>query len=523
MNREGQVMKRQIQITALLSFLVLVFSPPVFSQDEDSSVSTETESEQTPAENTEVPTAQEVEINEDNYRQFMELRDARQQRNVMPEDAFKPGSGLQSLDDLPEDSQKHLRNQLREIILEGDQWQPGDEATEYPYTPSEAAGSNSPLEKQEKEAWGELVDGYHQREAEIYANSARSGAASAAGSHGSGTGKSQEKGAQDGGGEQSAQGEQSNQQSSSDQAGNEGSYSPGGSNDPNAKSTEGVSQNAMEFLKQLGNHGGNAEEGSTIPTMGSGGQGDLQSQASQQGNTERGDPVGHGSQGSSNDPSPSSTTGTSQSAMEFLQQMGNQGGNAEEGGNSPTAGNGGQGDFQAQAGELNRSGQDNPSAGDPQGTENQSTTNSATAGTSQNAMEFLQGQGEQDGDAGEGTTDASTADSGQEQEGTEAQIAATPPTSPPPVSPEESEEQNVEGVSQNALEYLMGDDAQSEDTTNNESQTNDSVTDPETTLSIEELLNAKGVGETTGTNFEQTIDDPERSATQDNPDEDGES
>ena len=501
MNREDRIMKRQIQIAALLSFLVLVFSPPVFSQDEDSSPSTETDSEQTPAENTEVPTAQEVEINEDNYRQFMELRDARQQRNVMPEDAFKPGSGLQSLDDLPEDSQKHLRNQLREIILEGDQWQPGDEATEYPYTPSEAAGSNSPLEKQEKEAWGELVDGYHQREAEIYANSARSGAASAAGSHGSGTGESQEKGAQDGGGEQSAQGEQSNQQSSSDQAGNEGSYSPNGSNDPNAKSTEGVSQNAMEFLKQLGNQGGNAEEGSTIPTMGSGEEGDFQTQTSQEGDSEQGATAGSSPQGTSNEPTSISTAGTSQSAMEFLQQMGNQSGNAEDGNSTPTAEENGQGELQAQAGEQTSSGQDNPSAGDPQGTKNESTPNSATAGTSQNAMEFLQGQGEQDGDAGEGTTDASTADTGQGQEGTETQIAATPPTSPPPVSPEESEEQNVEGVSQNALEYLMGGDAQSEDITNNESQTNDSVTDPEATLSIEELLNAKGVGGNDGNKF----------------------
>ena len=329
---------KHYQLAVVLAVSVFLFSPLLFAQDDVATPPAETDSEQTPVEETDVPASQEVEINEDNYRQFMELRDAREQRNMMPENAFKPGSGLQSLDDLPEDSQKHLRNQLREIILQGDEWQPGDEATDYPYSPSEAASSNQTLQKQEKEAWGELVDGYHQREAEIYANSDRSAAASAAGTPGGGTGSGQENGAEDGSGEQSGQGEQNDQQSNPDQAGSEGSYSPNGSNDPNAKNTEGVSQNAMEFLKQLGNQGGNAEEGSKVPTMGNGGQSDLQTQTSQQGNTEQGNPAGSDSQGASTESTPTSTAGTSQSAMEFLQQMGNQGGNSEEGRDTPNRG-----------------------------------------------------------------------------------------------------------------------------------------------------------------------------------------
>jgi hypothetical protein len=83
----------------------------------------------TPAEAGEAEPAadQEVEINEDNYRQFMELKDAMRQRTVLPENAYQSQAGLQKLDKLPESSQKHLRNQLREVIVEGEAWQPGDE------------------------------------------------------------------------------------------------------------------------------------------------------------------------------------------------------------------------------------------------------------------------------------------------------------------------------------------------------------------------------------------------------------
>ena len=104
---------------------------------------------------------QEVEVNEDNYRQFMELKDSLQQRTIAPEDSFQSRSGLQKLDQLPEASQKHLRDQLREIISRGERWQPGDENREYPYVPSEAARSSRRLQNQEAGAWGELLDNYH--------------------------------------------------------------------------------------------------------------------------------------------------------------------------------------------------------------------------------------------------------------------------------------------------------------------------------------------------------------------------
>ena len=114
------------------------------------------------------PGSQEVEYNDENYRRFMELKDQPGQRSSLPTNTYQ--SGTQKLDKLPESSQKHLRNQLREIILDGAEWAPGDENKEYPYVASVAAEKDPALQQQEQEAWGELVGKYHQREAQIYAS-----------------------------------------------------------------------------------------------------------------------------------------------------------------------------------------------------------------------------------------------------------------------------------------------------------------------------------------------------------------
>ncbi len=195
----------------------------------------------------------------------MELKDARQQRNMLPENSYQSQAGAQKIDKLPEESQKHLRNELREIIIQGDQWQPGDENTDYPYVPSNAASTNRALQKMEVDAWGELVDNYHKREAEIYENASRSKAASST-AGATGEGSAQGSGESEGEGEGSAggnmgqggEGQQASQRSNSKQSSTAGSYSPESSNDPNATSTEGVSQNAMEFLKGQGNQMANA-------------------------------------------------------------------------------------------------------------------------------------------------------------------------------------------------------------------------------------------------------------------------
>jgi hypothetical protein len=120
-------MNKLVQLISLLTVMALLYAPVGFSQDNEpaETAPTGTETDAATPEDSDVPAGQEVEINEDNYRQFMELRDPLEQRSGIPEDAFKPGTGLQKLDKLPEESQKHLRNQLREVIVQSDQWKPG--------------------------------------------------------------------------------------------------------------------------------------------------------------------------------------------------------------------------------------------------------------------------------------------------------------------------------------------------------------------------------------------------------------
>jgi len=271
-------MIKRFQLLGLFTVWAFLHATIGFAQEDESALPPATEIEETKPE---APTGQEVEINEDNYRQFMELKDPLQQRTILPENSYQSQAGLQKLDKLPEESQKHLRNQLREIIVQGDQWQPGDEDGDYPYIPSEAASTDGALQKQEAEAWGELVDHYHAREGDIYANAPRTSAAAAAGgsfSDGSGNGNESTGGSEGQGGE----GEQAGQKSSSDQSSTEGGYSPNSANDPNSNGTEGVSQNAMEFLIKSGNLGADAGNNSVGSPGGSDAQTGAQERASQQ-------------------------------------------------------------------------------------------------------------------------------------------------------------------------------------------------------------------------------------------------
>ena len=70
----------------LTASLVLLFVPAGYAQSADAD-----------ADETQTGTApeQEVEVNEDNYRQFMELKDALQQRNVPPQNSYQSQSGMQ--------------------------------------------------------------------------------------------------------------------------------------------------------------------------------------------------------------------------------------------------------------------------------------------------------------------------------------------------------------------------------------------------------------------------------------------
>ena len=427
--------------------LVYLFMPSVFAQDSEPALPPGAEVEEAAPAEPEIPASQEVEINEDNYRQFMELRDVNRQRDIIPEDVFKPDTGLQKLQKLPEESQKHLRNQLREVISKGDEWQPGDEETEYPYTPSEAASTDPSLAKQELEAWGELVDGYNQREAQIYENS--SGTRSAMGTeNGTSENPGNSAGSPNGGGQsgEGSQGQQDGQENSPDQNDSAGTYSPNASSDSSSENTAGVSQNAKEFLQGLGNGGSTA-----------------------------------------GDPNATSTAGTSQNAMEFLKSNSAQGDAESEDSTAASQTGQGQGETQAEEQDMAQAdGQD-----------------SAKADGQADGQADVQADGQ--------------AQDGQQTETAEKSVSTAPPASTSPISTADPEEESTAGASQNALDYLKGKSIQTGEDMNGETDS----TQQEGTLTIQDLLNAQGISNSTGTAPASTNPDEEQQPVDAKPDKDG--
>lgn len=288
-------MIQKILITVLLFGPGLLLAPLVFAQAETPTEEQDTEETRTGS--------LETEYSDDNYRRFMELKDQPGPTSTLPTNAYQ--SGTEKLDELPEASQKHLRNQLREIILESDAWAPGDENSEYPFIASEAGEKSPALKQKEAEAWGELVGKYHEREAQIYANAERSDAA-AGGEGGTADAAQAQANAGESRGQQGSSssqgGEGANQnQSGQKQAGRQGqsaenqtagnanqgsdsaSSSSASAGDPNAVSTSGVSQSALEYL--LGN---NSKTGNSNEPGGSPGEQDSAAQQQQAGTSDPG-------------------------------------------------------------------------------------------------------------------------------------------------------------------------------------------------------------------------------------------
>ena len=400
MSTEKHKMKIFVHSMFTLTAFALFLCSQVHAQG---TTATQDATDATAAEERPVPNSQEVEVNEDVYRQFMELKNARQQRNILPEDAFKPGSGSQKLDKLPEESQKHLRNQLREIIVQGAPWQPGDVGKNYPYVPSAAAADNQQLQKQEAEAWGELLDSYHKREAQIHENSARTAAAmapeNALNSNQPG-GAAGQNAAQQGEG-QTGSGKTAESQTQAKQESQDNAALANSSRVTSSTGTDGVSQNAMEFLKRMGSTGGpidsenQAEDGTNEDTgseSGVGGPLDEPTQVTQQ---------YPDSQSTAQDPSPDANTGqqaaeslagTSQNALEFLKQNGDQAG---EQSNDGTGDSPGESDNPGNAEEALAQASNSQAETNATETENSVSNQDATAttaGTSQNALEYLSGQ-----------------------------------------------------------------------------------------------------------------------------------
>jgi len=483
------------------SISLLAFTPLLFAQDNETAPPATDTAESQTAEEAKSSSSQEVEINEDTYRQFMELKDANRQGDIIPETAFKPGSGLQKLDKLPEESQKHLRNELREIIVQGDPWQPGDEAADYPYTPSAAASMNPALQKQELEAWGELVDSYNQREAQIYADRAGNRAAmnphvGEAGQPGDGADKE----GKDGEDKVGVPGQPSEQEGNPENNDTAGAFSPDAVHDPNAQNASGVSQNALEFLQGLGGNGDTGTGGQTATPQGSEQLGPAGTQGQAQ--TGQQDAARQAGNAAATTQSPSassetSTAGTSQSAMDYLNQAAVQAGST--GGSNPGSSteDGSQGENAQSAASTAQA--DGQQAG--QGNE-QATAQNSGQGAAQGQEQADGEQAEEQGEGQAGSqTDRKTLTS-QQSETAVKTVSVPIPDDEFTFSSSAPEQESTVGSTQNALEFLQGGSGQTGDGAGDAAET---VPPPVGTLNIQDLLNAKGVGGATES-------DPEASA-----------
>ena len=173
--------------------LGLAFVQPVFAGDEPEAAADASE---------------QVDESEENYRRRMELREQRFNEKPRVDTTYAPQISEGKLDALPPESREHVKQQMRDMIIESRQWKPGDDFSAYPYEPSEAAKTDSALLQLEREAWAEQLQRYQEREAAAYANATGSEAGQG------------EQGSQAGEGRQAAQGQSGN--TASDSAGRPG-------------------------------------------------------------------------------------------------------------------------------------------------------------------------------------------------------------------------------------------------------------------------------------------------------------
>jgi hypothetical protein len=209
--------------------------------------------------------SQRTEESEEAYRRRMELEGARDSATYS-DTSYSSQVEQEKIDKLPPESQKNIRDQITDIIIENGRWEPSDVLEDYPYQPTEAAEKDPALMEQEKEAWAEQVDKYHEREAAAFGamrppmpgDPGQPGQPGDPGSEGT----EQQAGGQPGSGPQDQQ-EQS-------EANSAGGFDPSrsGERSPNDEvSTAGVSESALDFLR--GRRGQSAPSGEGNQPQGS--------------------------------------------------------------------------------------------------------------------------------------------------------------------------------------------------------------------------------------------------------------
>jgi len=325
--------------TALILALSLTF--PAQAQDPGSAAK--------PSEETEYDTSQHVDESEENYRARMELRDQRYRDTPRMNTTYTPSSGTEIIDGLPLASQQHIKEQLRDMIIESRQWAPGEDLTDYPYEPSPEAQTNTPLRNRERDAWVEQLQKFQDREEAAYANAS----GGQAGQQGQQSQQSQQNESQP----SSQSGENNNsQQASVDNR----SYSAGVAEPP--PSTAGVSESALGFLRGAQGPGGPLDKGN--------GQSGTSDQGDQNETTENQDALAENQAGNNGEDPGTDTSGSASEAplpgtLEIGELAMLQGLNGQPGGTSTTPGQE-TGDGQESGGRLQTIGsgqQDRPQAG----------------------------------------------------------------------------------------------------------------------------------------------------------------
>ncbi len=189
-------------------------------------------------------TSKQVDESEENYRTRMELRDQRYREQPRADMIYSSQAGTEKIDQLPEASREHIKEQLRDMIIASRQWKPGEDVSDYPYEPSAAAQTDAKLRSQEREAWAEQLQKYQQREAAAYADAEGKPNAQAGGQQSGSEGAAGSRQGKNGSaGKSSAAG-----QSQADAARNSESYEAQ-HRETEAVSTAGVSENALSFLQ----------------------------------------------------------------------------------------------------------------------------------------------------------------------------------------------------------------------------------------------------------------------------------
>jgi hypothetical protein len=200
-------------------------------------------------------TSQQVDESEESFRTRMELRDQRFRQQPRADMTYSSGGEKSKLDQLPEASREHIKEQLRDMIMASHQWKPGEDLSDYPYEPSTAAQADAKLRSLEREAWAEQLQKYQQREAAAYATAK--------------DGKVGEQGGQEGGKgtEGAGTGETNGSAGAGSQAASEGQANSARNSEPytgrdqamEAVSTAGVSESALSFLQSKGGQMGESD------------------------------------------------------------------------------------------------------------------------------------------------------------------------------------------------------------------------------------------------------------------------